>query len=169
MNHLKTNPVGIDKAIQQLQIRLYEHLEFDNGYGRVYKVEKDTNRFIPAHFVNETEDYIEVLTDDSLNGSFFFLENRKTIFKKDTVQIKTPVDIIFQMNLNKLRSDISHRADEEMRLEILNIISLFPNFEVNQTIKGIRALDGLFHQLRDMQPYHYLKVSGNIKYKNINC
>lgn len=169
MDYLKTNPKGIDIPIQQMQVFLNKKLEFDKSYGRVYKIDVGFNRFIPAHFIEKTSDYVEVLTDDSLNGSFFFIENNRTLVGNDSMQITTPIDIIFQMNLRKLQPDMDHMADEEMRLEILGLVSLFPKFEITEVIKGIEALKGFYHNLRDMQPYTYLKVSGNVKYQNVKC
>lgn len=77
MNYLKTSPTGIDKAIQKIQVKLYEKLGFSgiDGYGRVYPIERE-NKKIPAHFITGN-DYKDVFYNDkeSVTGNFFFYEN----------------------------------------------------------------------------------------------
>lgn len=165
MNHLKSSPVGIDKPIQRLQKALYNKLEFDEGYGRIYKVERDARKEIPAFFLNKI-DYKEVLTNDRINGSFFFVEYYRTL--QDGPMLETEVDIIFQMNLKLMKPNISHRADEEMRVDILKAIEPYRFFNITDIVKGRNALNGFFHRLQDMQPFSYLKLTGKIKYQT-NC
>lgn len=165
MNHIKSNPVGIDAQIQKMQSNLYDKLGFANidGYGRVYPIDKD-GKVIPAYFINGN-DYKSVLMDDRLNAIFFFLESEEST---PGTKMQTEVSIIFQLNLKKLYPDVIQRMDEEVRVHILERISRIKYFKTTLVTKGIEALEGFDTDLRDMQPYHYLKVTGNLRY-SLNC
>lgn len=166
MNHLIENPVGIDKPIKRLQKALYDKLEYSEGYGRIYKTEIDGRKEVPSYFLKDTQDYIEVLTDDSLVGSFFFVEYYRT--KVNGPKYETQVDIIFQANIERMYPNIKHRADEEMMEDVMSVLERFKFYEVTDVVKGINALTGFHHQLKDYQPYSYLKITGNLYYQ-LNC
>lgn len=166
MNHIKTSPVGIDKHIQKIQEKLYEKLGYTNidGYGRVYSLEVE-KKTIPAYFL-EGNDYKDVLTDDKLNGQFFFVENEKT--KTDGPRMETDIDIIFLLNLKKIKPSVPHRADEEARADISKVLDRIKTFYPKEIIKGKNALQDFDTELLDMQPYHFLKFTGTLQYQ-INC
>lgn len=162
MNNLKTNPVGIDVHINSTQIKLFDKLgytDFD-GYGRIYTIEKKPYGFVL------NEDYKELLTDDKLSGHFFFVENPLT--DKDKLFI-TEIDIVFMLNLKKLKPNIIHRADEEVRIQILEILDNCAMFQLKSVTKGIDALSDFDHTLLDMQPYHFIKFSGEMQYNLQLC
>lgn len=165
MNYLKENPVGIDKDIQKMQIKLFDNLGFDNfeGYGRAYiDTQKDSVKPI---FFQSGIDYKELLLDDSINGRFFFVEDPET--DSEMTMSESKVDIIFLVNLVKLYPDIPYRADEEFRQHIYKILKKSRHFFLNdiKITKGIEALKGFKTNLVDMHPYHFVKFSGEIKYQ----
>lgn len=165
MNYLKNNPVGVDIKIQKLQIKLYENLGFENieGYGRIYIDNKKGENY-PLHFINGI-DYKEVLIDDNNNGKFFFVEDEVT--DSEMTISKTKVDIIFLVNLANLYPDIPHRADEELKQQVYRLLKktrfFFPS-EIKIT-KGKDAIKDFKTKLIDMQPYHFMKFSGVVKYQ----
>jgi hypothetical protein len=65
MNNLITNPVGIDKAIEALQISLYNELQLLNanvtGYGRVFRNAKDMG-YVLETFIEGTNEYRDLLS-----------------------------------------------------------------------------------------------------------
>ncbi|WP_438423259.1 hypothetical protein [Aquimarina macrocephali] len=166
MNYLKENPVGIDIQIQRLQIKLYESLRFEgiDGYGRVYLEDKKGKRK-PLYFINGNE-YKEVLINDSTSGTFFFIEDEKS--KIELPKSVTEVDIIFLLDLKKIKPTITHRADEEVRVDILKVLNRCRYFEVEEITKGIKALSDFDTKLIDMQPYHFIKINGKLRYQ-FNC
>ncbi len=165
MNYTKDNPVGIDKEIQKLQIKLYNRLGLENieGYGRVYIYNKKDTVY-PIHFVSGI-DYKELLIDDRNNGKFFFVENHTT--ESGITISKTKVDIIFLINLAELYPNIPYRADEELKQHIYRTLKktrfFFPSHI--EITKGIEALKGFKTNLIDMQPYHFIKFSGEVSYQ----
>lgn len=166
-NYTKTDPVAIDTAMQKIQKSLYDGLAYPNvdGYGRSYTIEKN-DKDIPAYF-NKGRDYKELLPNDrSLsNGHFFFVEN-ETEFKNTIGKAKT--DIIFLLNVEKLKPQISHRADEEVTSDIIGILERHKAFELKSLIKGLEVLKDYDHDLAHLQPYFFLKLSGILSYE-FNC
>ena len=156
MNNLKSNPKGIDIEINSIQTKLYNKLGYSafDGYGRVYLIDGK-----PKFFVNGS--YKEVLLDDKLNGHFFFIEDSNT--KKDSI-FETDVDIIFLLDLEKIKPNVNHRADEEVRVEILEVLEKCRRFHLEEITKGIDALNDFEHTLIDMQPFHFISLKGNLQY-----
>lgn len=166
MNYIKTSPVGIDKHIQKIQVKLYEKLGYENidGYGRVYPLEIE-GKTIPAYFEGG-KDYRDVLTNDRKNGQFFFVESETT--KTEGPRMETEIDIIFLLDLKKIKPNVPHRADEEARMDITSILDRERIFYPKEIVKGKDALDDFDTKLLDMQPYHFIKFTGTLKYQ-INC
>ncbi len=166
-NNRKTAPVGVDIEIDKLQVRLYEKTGFTNidGYGRVELVPKD-KKTVPHYFTKP--DYKEVLMDDKLNGIFFFVEKASAKFNDQ--KIESEIDIYFLLDLVKLYPNVVHRADEEARVDILDQLTRSRWFQNNEItiVKGQDALSEFDHNLTDLQPYHFIKFSGKIKYQ-FNC
>ena len=166
----KQNPVGIDKPIQKLSKRLYDGLGYSNidAYGRAYLMKDNDDKVKPHRYIEDSNgEYTEILFNDTLNGHFFFLDNPET--KPFTgVFIETQVDIIFFFNLENLKPDIDHRADEEIRNEIMAVLERERYFETTNIIKDEDALAGFETDLEAIQPRFFLKVTGNIRYQ-FNC
>ncbi|MFC5046900.1 hypothetical protein ACFSTE_15790 [Aquimarina hainanensis] len=165
MNHVKDNPVGVDVLIQELQTKLYERLSFENieGFGRVYLDERHDS-IVPVHYAGNGE-HTEVLIDDRYTLRYFFVENETT--ESQMTMSATEVDIIFLVNLEKAYPDIKHRADEEFKREIYRLFRKTRFFYLSKmTItKGKEALEDFKHNLIDMQPYHFIRFRGEIKYQ----
>src|ERR1044072_8615504 len=120
----KTNPVGIDVAIQNLQTHLHKQLVVKWGltgaddpayqsYGRVYRNKKDSQYIAEAYIGNN--EYKEVYWDDTLTAISFFGTGSKTTFD---VGNKVDVHQVFFVNVDKVKPNKAHRADEEVRNEI---------------------------------------------------
>ena len=164
--NLINNPKGIDAEIQRIETSLYNNLGYSNieAYGRCYVIEKDDNT-VPVYYLGNKE-YREVTLNDALEMSFFFIE-RPTSAKASGFYT-TPVDIIFLLDLEKLKPELNHRADEELKAEIDKILVKNTQFTLTEVKKGLDALEGFDHDLKDMQPYSFLKFTGTLKYQ-INC
>lgn len=164
MNNLKTNPVGIDSEIERIQIKLYESLISwgIDGFGRVYINDNNT----PLWFYKKN-DYKLVLTkQDSTNGKFFFVESGTTEIK--TSISLTEVDLIFLLDLSKIKPNITHRADEEVKVDIERILRKHLTRQPLKIIKGKGALNGFTTKLKDLHPYSFLKFTFQVRYNN-NC
>lgn len=166
MLYIKENPRGVDTAINMLQSKLYTKLGISNinGFGRVYPVE-NSGKTVPAHFY-KGEDYLETLLDDAVDCQFFFVEDGETEVVNSLNF--TPVSIIFLLNLKNLKPEIKHRADEECKIEIQQVLSRMKIFSLDRIVKGVDALEGFDFEMAPMQPFEYLRFSGVISYQ-FNC
>jgi hypothetical protein len=166
MIYTKANPVGIDKPIQMLQESLYTKLTdaFScdvTAYGRAY-VDNKNGSVKPLAYV-ET-DYKELLTDDRINGlHFFFIEDDTADVVSRTCMSDTEVDIIFIIDdLTKVRGDITHYADEEIKEQIKSFVKSW--YKIISVTKGEKALDGFdISQLQFIFPYFVFKLRVIIK------
>ena len=166
MIYTKANPVGIDKPIQMLQESLYTKLTdaFScdvTSYGRAY-VDNKNGSVKPLAYV-ET-DYKELLTDDRINSlHFFFIEDDTADVVSRTCMSDTEVDIIFIIDdLTKVRGDITHYADEEIKEQIKSFVKSW--YKIISVTKGEKALDGFdISQLQFIFPYFVFKLRVIIK------
>ena len=163
MINLKTEPVGIDYEIQRIQQYLYDKLSNWNleCFGRAEIIENK-----PLVY-QKKNDYKEVLfIDGNTNGKFFFVDSEKTSFSKPF--LKTEVDLYFLLDTKKIKTSITHRSDEEIRMDILNVLK--KRTKEIEIIKGQKALSDFKTELKDMQPYHFIKFSFELKYSSVqNC
>lgn len=185
MLFIKDSPVGIDWYIQQLQNKLHTELAADGwtnyeSYGRCYRNRTD-NGYIAEVFTGGNE-YKEVYWNDTLTAiSFFGISNN---IKRN---LKNEADIHFIMfaDLKKLAlvnqagNEITHRADEEMRQQVTEIIGRYSNgFTVISTelwlenvlreYAGSRRDDRLKYV--DMHPVHCFRINLKLIYdSNKNC
>lgn len=167
MNYTKTNPKGIDKVILKIQNRLYDKLGFEglDGYGRIYPIIRDGKK-IPAHYLTGT-DYKDVFFNDSesTTGNFFFYEGEisKT---KNSALIESTLNIVFQLDPNKIFIDIAQRNDEHIRAAIQKELS-HTDLELEEITRGLKSLENFDHDLRDRKLL-FLRFTGKIRYQ-LNC
>jgi len=166
MLYLKTDPVGIDKKIQRIQEYLYNKLTSSwsgniEGYGRAY-IDDENGSIRPLVFKGNI-DYDEVLTDDRIGGShFFFVENVESELLSNSCLSTTDIDLILIVDdLRKIREDVSHYADEEIKEDIKQYLNGF--CRIKSAVKGKDALDGFdISQLKFLYPYFVLKITATI-------
>jgi len=167
MIYLKTNPVGIDKPLQRLQESLHTKLidAFNcdiNAYGRAY-INNENGSVKPLAYLTNGE-HRELLTDDSIKGlHFFFVEDDNSQGVSRTCMSDTEVDIIFIIDdLTKVRSDITHYADEEIKEQIKSFVKSW--YKIISVTKGEKALDGFdISKLHFIYPYFVFKLRVIIK------
>ncbi|TDE53761.1 hypothetical protein [Flavobacterium sp. GT3P67] len=161
---LKVNPVGIDKKIQGIQSYLHENL---TGYNLEVLGRAELKDKKPIVFYKKN-DYKDVLFINPLtNGKVFFVDNETT--KTEGKNLVTDVDIIFLLDVQKIKPNVVHRPDEEIRIEILEILHRYLKRTEFEITKGIEALKGFETKLKDLQPYHFVKYSFELKYNSNEC
>jgi hypothetical protein len=121
----KTNPVGIDITIAKAQKALHDELialwGIDNKeylcYERCYRNKKD-NGYIAEVYVGEKE-YKEVYWNDTVTAISFF-----GIGETENIKIgeNAKVHLVFFVDLKKIKPSILHRADQEVRQDVLSIV-----------------------------------------------
>lgn len=161
----KSNPVGIDKRIQSIQSYLYENLIDWNleAFGRAEIIDSK------PHVFYKKNDYKDALSvNQSTNGKLFFTE-KSTKSKTSRNKALSEIDIIFLLDVKKIKPNITHRADEEVRVEILKTLKNKVKRTDIDISKGVEALKGYNTTLKDMQPYHFVKFSFELNYKINEC
>lgn len=170
----KIKPVGIDRIIDSIQKTLFNKLGWDTGTvyesnPRAYKTPGKLNGregLIPEVFVSDKE-YKEVYFDDTIDASSFFLVADSRTGDKNYSIV---VSIIFQIKLDKIFSNITHRADEEAHRQVLDVLEKTTLVKINSLQTGIaNVYSGLLvdqSKLDDMQPFHVFKVDMDVNYEN---
>ncbi|MFK7780663.1 MAG: hypothetical protein QM490_06105 [Candidatus Gracilibacteria bacterium] len=167
MIYTKVDPQGIDKQIQRIQQFLYDKLNSVYSgeiysYGRVYKNETE-NGVRPLFYVGN-KDYEELTINDTINGlHYFFVEDDKSEISDRVCISSNEVDIIFIIDdITKIRGDISHYADEEIKETIKSYVQGL-NFSLTSVTKGKKALDGFdISKTKFIFPYFVFKLTGTI-------
>lgn len=176
------NPVGIDAIIKKAQTHLHNKLvvlwgiepEQYRAYGRCHRNRKGDGYV--AEWYEGNNEYRDVYFDDRLAAVSFFgtgaREDRENGFRIN-------VHLVFFVNLEALKPGIPHRADEEVRLDVKNLIgkNLFGLEQVScetwlenclreypDTVKRLRAEPKF-----DMHPNHCFRINLVALYTNKNC
>lgn len=177
----KTSPVGIDQHIQKAQERLYAYLVKQWGenikydcYGRCYRNKKGTGYV--AEVFKAGEEYKEVYWNDSLDAISFFGVSDKI---KEGALNTANIHLVFFVNLSKLKPDIAHRADEEVRLDVFNALGKssfgFQFQSIDLWLENVlREYPGSIRDDRlkavDMHPVHCFRFNYLLSFNpNKNC
>lgn len=177
MLNLITIPTGIDVSIQKLQTLIHNNLIDKWGinpaqyqsYGRCYRNKKD-NGYIAEVYLGNGE-YKEVYWDDNLSAiSFFGIGNT---IKYEAVQ-KADVHLVFFVNLRNLKSALSNRADEEVRIDVINSCNFgmynFRYTSIETSIETVlKEYTGSYRENRlklvDMHPIHCFRINFSLQYQ----
>lgn len=179
----KTNPDGIDYPLQQLQTVLHDTLITTWGidtatykcYGRCYRNRIDGG-YIAENYEGSNE-YREVYWDDTLKALSFFGTSGRTLFNGKEF---TDVHLIFFVNLAALKPSVTHRADEEVRKDVIDVLKVstygftYTGFEmyIENVLKeypGSRRDNRLMYV--DMHPTHCFRANLKLIYdiNSNNC
>ena len=179
----KTNPVGIDIPMQKLQSYMHDRLiskwaVADNTayrcYGRAYR-NQTADGYIAENYEG-AKNYKEVYWDSSLTSISFFGITPKTNF--DAGNESPDVHLVFFVNLEKIKPLITHRADEEIHKDVINVIneksygfmlqSIDTGIEnILREYPGSRRDDRL--KFVDMHPTHCFRLNFKLNYNINNC
>ena len=178
----KTDPVGIDYNLQRLQTDLHTKLLTTwsiadatyKSYGRCYRKPTDAG-YIAVDYAGGSE--YSMMFDGTLKAMSFFGQSAKVGF--DNLEM-TEVHLVFFVNLTALKPSITHRADEEVRKDVISLISsatygfAYNGFElylenVLREYPGSRK-DSKF-SIVDMHPYHCFRINLKVQYdiSSNNC
>jgi hypothetical protein len=180
---LKTDPVGIDVPIHQLQSLLHNKLvqqwnvpnEKYKAYSRCYRNNDGDNGYIAENYEGDGE-YKEVYWDDALSVVCFF--GIGSSIRHDYVKELASVHLIFFVDLAKVKPAILHRADEEARKDVLNAIGPgrfgfdYSGYELGienvlRDYPGSRRNNRL--KAVDMQTVHCFRLNFKLLYSINNC
>lgn len=178
---LRSNPKGMDALIQRFQTKLHEKLLTYWGidedqyrcYGRCYR-NKTADGYIAENYEGDGE-YKEVYWDDSLSAiSFFGIASEI----EQVIAAKTTVHLVFFVNLAKLKPGIAHRADGEVRTDVIDAIGMGMYGLTVQSVQlylenvlkeypGTRRDNYLKYV--DMHPVHCFRINLTLIHSKLNC
>ena len=173
----KTNPVELDAVIARIQKVI--HTAFDvkwsqgqnttDGiicYPRCYQTIRKGHKYI-EHFDSATTndynlDYNDIV-DSEQNRMFILNYDYEIVNAKgsDNGNFKsTYLDVIFFVNLNTTHPNVLHRADEEVRAEVVKELEKIPNVSFYKTVRKLNKIFGdiKYDPQIDIQPSHCFKV-----------
>lgn len=159
----KTQPIGIDAVVDDLQDRL-NNLGWSNYeiYPRVYKTESQNG--IKAENYTSNGEYKDVFFNDTFTATSFFIDSDNKSVINHAQQIETDLSIIFQVKLDLLKPNIAHRADEEIRYDVVRVLE--PNrynFRITNVVTGISNVYTEFNtdslQFDDMSKRHVFRIN----------
>jgi len=173
--YLKDLPQGVDYPIQQYQKKLWAKLRSlwsmdDDKYlccGRCYRDQSPTGT-IPRLFEGGKE-YKPLFFDDNYSAISFFGCEEKTI--KNGMH-SANCHLIFLVDLAKVKPSLSHRADEETRMDVYMLLKGDGSLQLENEISGI---DNVFREYngwnkaesikyKDMQPLHCFRFNFKLQY-----
>jgi len=180
-NLLKTNPIGLDAIIDQIQKKVYElggATKWNTtlqGYPRCYIMQNESKQKTIEAFL-EGKDFSGTLIFSEGNKFFFVAPN--DIVKESGNYYTTELEMFVIVNLEECKPSIAHRADEEVRADVLNMLNQIPAVKVQKVVINI---DRVFNRYNsrisqsyeyeytdDMQPYHCFKVEMAVLPYNLN-
>jgi hypothetical protein len=184
------NPVGIDVPIRGIQNDLYNGLKnlwnltggqiraFPRAYRSDDKIVSETVTALTVDSTLITIDSdlgtsdsegtyepIKAFFDDRFALQFFFLDSDKRDFVSQSQVIGShfvvPCEIYFFVNLSVCKPLLKHRADEEVRQDIYNIVKMR-----SEQFIGFDGIDlGEYNGKMNMNPYMSFKVITNLIYR----
>ncbi len=169
MNYLKIAPISLDAVIQKLQVFLYDKLVDKwsvslDGYGRCYPVfNSDTNKKEIQYFKSKN-DYVNLVVAEQ--NKFFFTAD-DTINRVANNGYKTKINLYFIVDVKKIKDTIQHRADEEVRVDVLSILEKQSFATINNVVIEIDRVFNRYGYTNnnyntsnwdDMQPFHCFRI-----------
>lgn len=181
-------PVGLDVQIRKLQEKLHPRLmelwgmdkddpeqnKLFQSYPRCYRNKKNQG-YIAELYIGKNE-YKEVYWDAKYNVVSFF--GVGDIVKHGSATDIADVHLVYFVDLNRIKPGILHRADEEARLDVINLIGKYSfNFKYTGYETGInnvlREYPGSYRDNRlnavDMHPVHCFRLNFSLSYNRNNC
>lgn len=177
-NLTKTNPVGLDVVLDIIQRKIYTlkdtwGVNLD-GYPRCQIIVRDNKKTIEAYLGNDEYSGSLVFSEEN---KFFFLAGESVEHVSDTFY-KTTIELYCIVNLKDIYPNIQHRADEEVRVDVMNALNEISGINV---VKVESNSDKVFARFNnrisqsfehensiDMQACHYFKVLIDILEYDIN-
>jgi len=161
--------IGIDAKIERLKVLFEQGLFLDysyNSYGRAFLNDRD-GEVVPEILIDDTHEYKEVLLDDTIAASSFFVVRNDYTVKNSLVS--GAVDIYFSVNLKTVYPDVTERALEYLHRDVSKIIN-GESFELANITSGKDAFSDFDIRLGDnMQPYYLAKFVTNTNWLYNEC
>jgi hypothetical protein len=162
MIYQRTSPVGVDKAVDRIQTTIYSYIQNQwslteaqiISFGRVHKITGKTDKL--RWYDTDYKTY-DMLLESNIAALFFFIASGNATF---TDIFNREVWMYMFVNLETVKPTITHRADEEVKMDIYNRLKPMEAFG------GFGEMDlPNFNSKMDVQPYHAFKIILNLRYQ----
>lgn len=177
--YLITNPVGVDKPIQALQILFDEISWIDTAYGRAFRNirqnESGKDSYYPCVYIG-ADQYLECIPDNLTDGNsvFFISKNQRYL---NATAFESEIGAVFFVNLAKAKPLAAHRAIEEVKADVLTKLVAKQQKEFVLVLDEIEALETFedcyreysykeISQLASMHPFAIFRINFTINYNN---
>ena len=165
-NYTKENPVGLDLVVDVIQKKLYNKLSSLwnvklEGYPRCYEIKRSKKTTI-EHYIGKGE-YKSLISSDE--NKFFFIV-KDNIRQVSFTTYNAVIELFFIVNVQDCKPSIKHRADEEVRSDVISVLSTIGVADALKTIiidtaSVFRGYD--YELLNDMHPHDCFKVIFEIR------
>ena len=166
----KISPKGIDINVDAIQVHLNSLISWTNfnSYPRIYK--EETEQGIKPMNYTSNGDYVDVFTNDNLNGSIFFY-NEDTRNAVNGYFNDVTLSMVVQLDLDALYPNVTHRPDEEAHNDIIIALKkLMPTVTINALITGLNNVYSEFSttqvQLDDISKFHVFRIDMSVVVDN---
>ena len=171
MNNLKTNPKGLDVIIYKVQKKLYDKLSTMwvgvelFGYDRCYLSNRNGVKSID-YYISDKE--YENLIVAEKNKFFFTAENE--VKNVGINYYETSIELYFIVNVSEIKPDVLHRADEEVRKDVLNVLQTMSDTSIDYVVFNTDNVFSkyFFNQVIYLEPYHCFKVVLKVNKYHLN-
>lgn len=165
----KSNPVLLDKVLQDMQKALIEKLPWLNfAFGKAYKLvthEPDGNKFIYPAAYNGNREYVSLLPNDNFgNFSWFDIYDPQKVTQtiQSLPQYTFKGAIVFWYDLSSIFSDEDFINSEEIKEEIIRVLTT-PGFMPSVSRLVIEDIYERFENI--YKGYSIEKIYNNFSYK----
>lgn len=132
-NYLKTNPTGLDAVIHEIQSSLYKLKDkwnvTLNGYPRCYIINNAKGNKTIESYIGK-EEYSGSLIFAEGNKFFFVAGEKELQFGDLKGYFTSNIEVYFFLDTIKCYPSVLHKADQEVRLDVVNILSKIPSIKV---------------------------------------
>lgn len=170
-NNTLTTPVGIDAAINKIQVSLYEALTDRwngniTGYGKAYKNNYKESTKLEWYNASD-KDYQDVYYDDNSDATFFFIDE-ETNSSDDEIVFTSDVKCVFMVNLPKIITDDGRQDSQAQRDAVEALRDVSTQFKVVGIEKGFNTVfSGIETEkikFNDIHPLHCFAVLMELNY-----
>lgn len=184
MLYPKTNPRGIDIKIDRIAKKVHDYLLSAWGidsssyfcFGRVYRNQDSQGRYIPEAYKGKKEYSDPLYNDKSICTSFFGVDtDMQSLGGGD---FTAQCHLIFSLNIAKIKTDIAHRADEEIHIDCLNALRSGLDWDsITEIVTGLNVVFAEYNGFKsqdgviftDMHPKHVFRINFDLTFNNTNC
>lgn len=170
MIYAKVTPVGMDKAIKLIQVKLesvfialgFTTDQFDL-FERIYRLKED-NEIIPVKFINQQ--YNSTLFSNDKVFTCYFYERTEAVNNHGLYSVT--LGNVFHVNLSLMFPSITSRADQEFVKIISDIYAREPyGLRSVNYVTGLDRMNDLNYksELEGVHPYFHLRFDLNLNFR----